>query len=256
MSQPTPAETKPSFTLKQKVAAWSVHMFTLTGVAWGFLALTSLIEGKIGMMWIYLGIALLVDAIDGTFARAARVSEVVPWFDGVILDDIVDYMTWTFIPAVFLYLHIPLGPRPLALAMAIIVAASSMFCYANKGMKATDNYFVGFPAAWNIVAIYFYVLGTGSVFNIIATIIIVILTLSPLAFVHPLRVKTWMPLNIAVTVTWLVTTVFLLATVGQSYLIVKILWWVSGLYFIGIGVVRTILGRRKMEELAGLEPEN
>ncbi|MBV7364035.1 phosphatidylcholine synthase [Actinomycetaceae bacterium TAE3-ERU4] len=249
-----------SYTLGQKVAAWSVHAFTMTGVAWAVLALLSLINGHVGWMWLWLSVALLVDAIDGTFARAAKVSEVVPWFDGVILDDIVDYLTWTFIPAIFMYLYLPLGPRWLAAVIVVMVATSSMFCYANKGMKAQDNYFVGFPAAWNIAAMYFYVLETGPIVNVIVSLVVMSLTLSTLTFVHPLRVRTWMPLNIAVTVGWLVTTGFLLvARVMDSSAVdnlwVFILWWIFGIYFIGIGIVRTVLGRRKMEELAGIAEE-
>ncbi|AOZ72533.1 phosphatidylcholine synthase [Boudabousia tangfeifanii] len=241
------------FTLAQRVKAWSVHAFTMTGVMWAVFALLALFEGRTGWMWVWLGIALIVDAIDGTFARRCRVSEVVPWFDGVILDDIVDYLTWTFIPAIFMYLYIPLGPKPLAAIMTIVIVASSMFCYANKGMKAEDNYFVGFPAAWNIVAIYFIILGTGPVFNVIATLIIAALTLSRLTFVHPLRVRALMPVNIVAAICWLVSTTWLLVVVNDQPLWLQIIWWLSGIYFLVVGIIRTALGRRGMAKFVGLE---
>ncbi|OKL50136.1 CDP-alcohol phosphatidyltransferase family protein [Boudabousia marimammalium] len=243
------------FTTAQYIKAWGVHAFTMTGVLWAILALTSLIEGRIGWMWIWLSVALIVDAVDGTMARKARVSEVVPWFDGVILDDIVDYLTWTFIPALFMMRYIPFGSRNLAVVMTVFIAASSMFCYANKGMKAKDYYFVGFPAAWNIVAAYFWILGTPAWFNVVASLLIGALTLSRLTFVHPLRVRAMMPINIVVTVVWIVMTGLLLGWHPVHPTWVLVLWWISGIYFIGIGILRTAIGRVRMARLASLEEE-
>lgn len=260
LSNPTNVDKhKSEFSSTQRLKAWGVHLFTMSGVAWAILALLALIDGHVGWMWVWLSVALIVDGLDGTLARRAQVSRVVPWFDGVILDDVVDYLTWTFIPAIFMFLYIPLGPRPLQLVMVVLVAGTSMFCYANKGMKATDNYFVGFPAAWNIVAMYFYILGTGSVFNVVISLFIMVLTVSPLTFVHPMRVRTWMLANILVTVGWLISSgVLLAATVQQWHLgalgvVVSAVWWLCGVYFIAMGIARTFLGRARMERLAGLE---
>ena len=85
-------------------------------------------------MWLWLGIALLVDAVDGSIARAVRVSEYAPGFDGATLDNIVDYLTWTFIPALFMAFHLPFGSRTLGIAMALLVCVSSMFCYCNVSL--------------------------------------------------------------------------------------------------------------------------
>lgn len=254
MSTETEAPSR-KYSLREYVSAWSVHAFTMTGIMWAVLAITNLVAGRIGWMWLWLSVALLVDAIDGTFARRARVSEVVPWFDGVILDDIVDYLTWTFIPALFMLWHIPFGPRPMAIVMTIFITATSMFCYANKGMKAQDYYFVGFPAAWNIVAAYLWILNTPGWFNVIACLVVGALTLTRLTFVHPLRVRTLMPFNITATIIWLIMTGLLLTWHPVHPLWVLLLWWVSGIYFVGVGIVRTIMGRVRMARLDPLRKE-
>ena len=169
------------------LSAWGVHTLTMSGLVFACLAMLSLIHGEIGWMWAWLAVALVVDGVDGTFARHARVKEVVPWFDGDVLDIVVDYLTWTFVPALFMYLRLPMGPRPVASALLAVILTTSMFCYANEGEKSTDNYFVGFPAAWNIAAVMLWVLATPGWLNIAVTIVLAVLTLVPTHYVHPAR---------------------------------------------------------------------
>ena len=160
----------------------------MSGLVFASLAMLSVIHNEIRWMWLWLALAMIVDGVDGTCARRARVKEVIPWFDGGVLDILIDYLTWTFIPALFMYLRLPLGPKPVAGALMILVLVSSTFCYANEGEKSTDNYFVGFPAAWNIVAVMMWVLALSGWLNIALTILLSILTLVPTHYVHPARV--------------------------------------------------------------------
>ncbi len=104
---------------------------------WASLATIALYEGHIRQMWLWLGIALLVDAVDGSIARAVRVTEYAPGFDGATLDNIVDYLTWTFIPALFMVFYLPFGSRGLGIAAALIVCCPSMFCYCNVSLEDT-----------------------------------------------------------------------------------------------------------------------
>ena len=191
--------------------AWSVHALTMSGLVFASLAMLSVIHDEIRWMWLWLALAMIVDGVDGTCARRARVKEVIPWFDGGVLDILIDYLTWTFIPALFMYLRLPLGPKPVAGALMILVLVSSTFCYANEGEKSTDNYFVGFPAAWNIVAVMMWVLALPGWLNIALTILLSILTLVPTHYVHPARVARFRALNIAAVGVWLVGTVWLVA---------------------------------------------
>lgn len=230
------------FTTTQRAAAWFVHAFTLSGLAWATLATLALIEGDYTAMWLWLGVALVVDSVDGTMARKARVKEVLPWFDGGIVDIAVDYLTWTFIPALFMYLALPLGPKPLALALVILILVSSMFCYANQHWKSSDYYFVGFPAAWNIVAVFMYVIGTGAIFNVIAVLVLAVLTLTPTYYTHPFRVKRFMVVNIAAITLWLAATAYLVALAPDRPLWALIAFWVTGGWFALTCAWRTIAG--------------
>lgn len=248
-----------SYTLKHRLMAWGVHAFTMSGVVWACLALLSFASGEIKMMWLWLSVALIVDGLDGSMARKAKVKEVIPWFDGSVLDYIVDYLTWTFLPAIFMYVYLPLGPKPLAMTMMILICASSMFCYCNEGEKSTDHYFVGFPAAWNIVALYFYLLGTPAWFNITVTVIFAALTLSTLTFVHPFRVVKFMTVNIVMTAAWVIIAIALVVmhpgTHVKGYPVppvdvyqtipvwLLLLWAVPALWFLVLGVWRTFNGK-------------
>lgn len=234
--------TAPQSTATQRTAAWFVHAFTLSGLAWATLATLALIEGDYTTMWLWLGVALVVDSVDGTMARKARVKEVLPWFDGGIVDIAVDYLTWTFIPALFMYLALPLGPKPLALALVILILVSSMFCYANQHWKSSDYYFVGFPAAWNIVAVFMYVIGTGAIFNVIAVLVLAVLTLTPTYYTHPFRVKRFMVVNIAAITLWLAATAYLVALAPDRPLWALIAFWVTGGWFALTCAWRTIAG--------------
>ncbi|MDO5746161.1 MAG: CDP-alcohol phosphatidyltransferase family protein [Actinomycetaceae bacterium] len=228
-----------SYTLQQKIAAWSVHAFTISGVVWACLAMLSMAYGRYIEMWGWLALSLIVDALDGTLARRYKVSQVVPWFDGVALDLIVDYLTWTFIPAIFMYRVIDLGPKPVAMIMMIIVCSSSMFCYCNKAMKSHDNYFVGFPAAWNIVILYLYLLQFPAWGSITTILVMTVLTVLPITFVHPFRVAHLQIPNILATVVWLLCVAYLTYFYPSAPMIVEIAWWASGIWFIGVGIWRT-----------------
>ncbi|MCD4549348.1 MULTISPECIES: CDP-alcohol phosphatidyltransferase family protein [unclassified Schaalia] len=223
----------------RKCAAWGVHAFTMTGVMWAGLAMLALVHESPSLMWMWLAVALIVDGIDGTLARRADVTRWAPHFDGKALDLIVDYLTWTFIPAAFMYLHIPLGPPWAAMLIFVLICTSSMFCYCNTAMKTHDFYFMGFPAAWNVVAIIMWIMHTGPVINIIFCVVLAILTLMPITFVHPFRVGTLMPVNIVAAVLWVGGTIYLISTYPQRPTLVHILWWVGGIWLMLISAWRS-----------------
>ena len=126
-----------------RAAAWAVHILTMSGLVWASLAMLATIHREFTWMWVWLLGCPCRRGVDGTLARRAKVSEVIPWFDGSIVDIVVDYLTWTFIPAVFMYVGLDMGPKPVAGLLMALILTSSMFCYANKQWKSTDYYFVG-----------------------------------------------------------------------------------------------------------------
>ncbi|MEZ5084881.1 MAG: phosphatidylcholine synthase [Tessaracoccus sp.] len=229
--------------------AWLVHLFTMTGVVWACLAVVALFEGQIARMWLWLGIALIVDGLDGTLARKAEVKTYAPGFDGTVLDVMVDYLTWTFIPALFMYLYLPLGSVGVAVTMFVLICASSVFCYCNVSLKTHDYYFMGFPAAWNVVAVVMWILDTGATFNVIVTIVLSVLTVAPLTFVHPFRVARLMPVNVVAAFGWIATTAVLVAQHPERGLVVEILWWITGGWLMLLSAFRTL------QELVNKRPE-
>lgn len=231
--------------VRQRTLAWCVHLFTMSGLAFATLATLALIEDRVALMWLWLGIAMVVDGVDGTMARKARVKEVLPWFDGGVLDILIDYLTWTFIPAIFMYIKLDLGPKPLAGILTVLVLTSSTLCYANEHWKSVDYYFYGFPATWNIVAVVIYVLQTPMWFNICAVSVLIVLTVVPSYWTHPFRVKRFMVLNIIASFIWIGMTGVLVAIYPQRPLGIMVVFWVSAAWFMLTGFIRTFTGPDK-----------
>lgn len=239
-----PEEPQPSKPTRRHAAlGWAVHFFTMSGLVWASLAMLALFHGSLKMMWLWLAVALIVDGVDGTLARRVRIKEAVPWFDGSVTDIIIDYLTWTFIPVAFMYLHLPLGPRPLAGVLAVVALVSSLFCYANEGEKSTDNYFVGFPAAWNVAAVMMWVLQSSATVNVLVTVVLAVLTLVPTHYPHPLRVVKRRSLLICLVLAWLVGTIWMVAVYPAQPLGALALMAACGGWFLVIGVLRTLQGR-------------
>ncbi|WP_342664106.1 phosphatidylcholine synthase [Carnimonas nigrificans] len=221
--------------------AWSIHAFTASGVVFAMLALMALLNSNVVACLLWLGAAMMIDGVDGNLARKYEIKSVLPNFDGVILDVMVDYLTWSFIPAIFIFQFIPLPPYLSALSVAIILL-SSMFCYCNVNEKSEDSYFVGFPAAWNIVAAYFYVFQLPPWVSFAVILVMAGLTMTQIKFLHPFRVKLLMPINIAVTVAWCVcmTALILSSPVHAAWAVWGLV--ASSLYFAAMCIARTIRG--------------
>lgn len=226
------------------VAAWSVHALTLTGVIWATLAMLALFSDHPKLMWAFLGIALVVDGVDGSLARRANVQRYAPHFDGVILDSVVDYLTWTFIPALFMYRAGLLGEGALGIALLLVINITSMFCYANTKMKTDDFYFMGFPAAWNIVALAFWLFTPSTPVAAVLVIVFSILTWAPITFVHPFRVAKYMVVNLIATAAWVAASAVLVATYPVAHPVAVWVWIVSGSWLILLGLVRTVADKR------------
>ncbi|AKU65801.1 phosphatidylcholine synthase [Schaalia meyeri] len=242
---PASSDTPSKPSVGRVIAAWLVHALTISGLVWATLFLFAILNNDIPMMWLWAVIALIVDGVDGTLARKVGVRQVIPWFDGAVVDNLVDYLTWTFLPALFMAMYLPFGPKPLPAIMMIVILTSSVFCYANDGEKSNDNYFVGFPAAWNCVAITMYLLQTSAWLNIAATIILAILTLVPIHYTHPARVKRFQIPNIIGATTWIIACAYLVAVYPAQPVWVFVLFWIGGGWFLLAGFIRTATGEDK-----------
>jgi phosphatidylcholine synthase len=239
MSNAAPGKAPPA------LFAWLVHMFTASGAVLALLALTAIEQQQWRLALLWLFVAIVVDGIDGSFARWARTKEQAARIDGDTLDLVVDYLTYVFVPTIFIW-RAGLVPPELALWLAAAIQFSALYLFARTDMKTSDNYFRGFPALWNLVAFYLYVLQAGPAAGAVVVAAMVALTFAPVHFVHPFRVRDygrWLPLLATV---WAAATCALLWTgwgegARQALQAVSI---GTALVLLGLGLLRTVRGER------------
>src|SRR4051812_7009090 len=144
--------------------AWLVHAYTATGALAAFFGSLAAVDGRYRDSFLWMIAATLVDASDGVLARLAQVKHVLPGFDGARLDDIVDYLTFVFLPVLLLYYAGNL-PSGWAGFVASVVLLSSTYGFGSSDAKTSDHFFTGFPSYWNIVALYLHVAGLAPAMN-------------------------------------------------------------------------------------------
>lgn len=195
-----------------RALAFSIHILTACGAALALLALLAAARGDWPLMFLLLGVALVVDAIDGPLARAADVANVLPRWSGEVLDLVVDYTTYVFVPA-FVIVASGLMPDALAMLAGAAVAITGTLYFADRNMKTADNFFRGFPAAWNLVVFYLLLLRPWAVVCAVVVAVFAVLTFVPVRFVHPFRVRRWRAVTVALLTLW---AVLALAAVKQD----------------------------------------
>jgi phosphatidylcholine synthase len=172
----------------RRAAAFSVHIFTASGAALALLALQAAVEGRWSVMFAWLALALLIDGVDGALARWLHVRTTVPRWSGDTLDLVVDILTYVLVPA-YAIAAAGLLPANLSTPLAALILMTSVIYFADLNMKDRENYFVGFPAVWNIVAFYLFLLRPNPWVAAGIVVTLSALTFIPLPFVHPLRVQ-------------------------------------------------------------------
>ena len=223
-----------------EIRAFSVHILTASGSFLAFLGVVAAAEGRFVSMFWWLGLALLVDGIDGPIARRLRVSEVLPSWSGVMLDNIIDYVTYVLLPAFALYQSHMIG-EPLSFVAAALIVVSSAIYYADSGMKTGENFFSGFPVVWNMVVFSFFVIQPSSLVAMAIVLLSVALTFAPVQFLHPVRVKRLRPLNLAVFGIWCATGFYALLASFDAPKLIEALFVASGIYLYVIGAVLQFL---------------
>ncbi len=179
----------------------AVHLFTALGAACALLALLAAGRGDFVAMFWWLGAALFIDGVDGTLARRAGVARIAPRWSGDILDFVVDFTTYVFVPAYALAVG-GLLPEEAALPLPLAIVVTGALYFADREMKTPDNYFRGFPALWNAVAFHLFLLRPQPWLCALAVLLLLVLTFAPIRFVHPMRVSRLQPLTIGVVVLW------------------------------------------------------
>ena len=187
--------------MKQVVYAWLVHMFTASGIIPAFFAIVAVSQQDYLMVFLMLMLAHFIDGVDGTLARRARVTEVLPWMSGKMMDCIIDFSTYAIIPAYAMYMAQGFWPNVEGLkeiTIMLVLLVSTLY-YGKEGMVSSDYYFVGFPVLWNWVAFYlYYVFIWPGWANVLLIWVCAILHFVPIKYVYPSRSSHLMPLNLMV----------------------------------------------------------
>jgi phosphatidylcholine synthase len=231
-SEPPPISGHPS-----TAAAFAVHVFTASGAGCALLALMAASHANWPQMFVWLGIALVIDGVDGSFARRFHVAEVLPRWSGDVLDLVVDILTYVFVPAYALAAS-GLLPGAAAIPLGIVIVITGSLYFADRLMKTSDYYFRGFPALWNLAAFYLFLLKPAPWFGAVAVAALAALTFVPFHVAHPIRLPHLRILTVAAIILWA-----LLAISAVAKNLDPGFWTVSALcllaiYFVGVGFLR------------------
>jgi phosphatidylcholine synthase len=225
------------------LVAWAIHALTASGVVLAFLSVLAVEQQRWRLALLWLGAALIVDGVDGPLARRAGVTRWTPGIDGTTLDLVVDYVTYVFVPAVLIY-RTGLLPPPYEVVAIAAILLSSLYTFARTDMKTDDNFFRGFPALWNIIAFYLFMLQPGQLAGLIVVSLFSALTFAPIYFVHPIRANNYQPWCAAAAVLWGMGSLALLSPSWDStWLHIWLALSLAGAgALLGIGAVRTLRG--------------
>jgi phosphatidylcholine synthase len=169
------------------LVAWGVHIFTASAACFGILTLIKIYQHEYIQAFWFMGLAVVIDAVDGTLARMVGVKTVLPKIDGALLDNLVDYLNYVITPCFFLYVKPGMLPTSYSLfiIIAIIISSSYQFCQADA--KTPDHFFKGFPCYWNIAVFYMFIFNTAMLTNTLILAILCILIFVPIKYVYPSR---------------------------------------------------------------------
>jgi phosphatidylcholine synthase len=184
-----------------RVAAYGVHVFTATGAVLAVLAFLAALERRFDLAFLWLGLAAVVDGVDGTFARAVDVETRAPRIDGAVLDLVVDYVTYVFVPATILVLGGHLPPSWASFGAGVLCLSAALY-FADTRMKTADGGFRGFPACWNVVAFYVAVFEPAPWIALVVVLGLSALQFAPIEFTHPMRVRRLRATNLALLSAW------------------------------------------------------
>jgi len=230
----------------EQICAAAVHIYTATGVIWGFLMIVAAFHGDATLaLWVNL-VAQIVDGTDGALARRFRVRETLPSIDGGRLDDIVDYLTYVFAPIVLLWElgYLPPGIAGIIIAVIPLLASSYQFSQANA--KTDDHSFLGFPSYWNVVAFYVVVLNLSPTLTAIALVFWSIMVFVPIHYLYPSRMSSLRTLTLTLTALWLVSYgLILLQMPAPNQLLVALsLLYMAYYFFLSVYMTLTKTQRR------------
>jgi phosphatidylcholine synthase len=215
--------------------AWLVHFYTASGAVLAFAATLAAFSGRFRQAFLLLLFSTLVDATDGMLARRAGIPHTTPGFDGARLDDIVDYLTFVFVPMVILY-RAGILPDAWGFWVVASVLLASGYGFASLDAKSSDYFFTGFPSYWNIVALYLYAAGTPPLFNAVLLLALVAMVFVRIGYVYPSRTPVLRGLTNVLGAVWgmmMLGVIWLLPDVPPALLVASLFFpvYYTGLSF-------------------------
>ena len=239
MKQPSSSEP-PRAAAATRAQAFGVHVFTATGGGVALIALLEAVREHWAGMFGWLGLALLIDALDGPMARKYGVSDKLPNWSGDTLDLVVDFVTYVFVPAYAITASGLLVPVTAPLLGGAIVVSGALY-FADKRMKQDDNYFRGFPALWNAAAFYLFLLKPSAALGSLFLAVLVALTFVPFRVPHPVRTRRFRRFNMAAIIVWATLALVIMLQSFEVGWPIKALFCAIGLYILfGDAVLRTM----------------
>tara|TARA_B100000287_G_scaffold273318_1_gene257441 strand:+ start:143 stop:844 length:702 start_codon:yes stop_codon:yes gene_type:complete len=229
------------FTLRKK--ALLVHYFTAIGAILAILAMLSAVNERWDLMFLYLTLAFIVDGFDGPLARHYNVKENAPEYDGVLLDLIIDYLTYVFIPAYALFVSGLLNGWSGWVCIIVIAFCSALY-FSDTRMKTLDNSFAGFPGCWNMLVLV--LLATKPNWQIIL-VIVVLLAISMftnLKFIHPVRTERWRKISLPISILWTLLAGICAWQNFEINTLVKIALISSSLYLLMAGIIQQLFPQK------------
>ncbi len=194
------------------VLAWGVHLYTASSAAFGVWALFAIFSHEYHLAIYLMLLTMVIDSTDGALARAADVKGRIPWFDGSKLDDIVDYFTYVLVPAIFL-IQADLVPHPAWVAVPVLASA---YGFSRTDAKTEDDFFLGFPSYWNVLAIYLHLLGIEAGAGLWIVLGFAAAVFVPLRYIYPSRTRSLRPITLAVLMAWGLSIVWVAAPVAPD----------------------------------------
>ena len=229
---------------RNAIWAFGVHLLTASGAFFAFLALVAAAELRFAEMFLWMGVALLVDGVDGPLARKLEVKKWWPYWSGEMLDAVIDYFTYVMLPAFALYQSGLMGKYASFASAAVIVTTSAIY-YADTRMKSRDYGFIGFPVAWNMVVFTLFIVSPDPIFSLVIVLITAVLTFVPVIFVHPVRVKILRIPTLAVFAAWSVSGLIAIWYNLDAPIFVDVIIVATSIYLFCIGFVLQVMGKLK-----------
>jgi phosphatidylcholine synthase len=231
------AKAKPQTTPRVTTAAFAVHVFTASGAACALLALIAAVRADWPQMFIWLGIALFIDGVDGAFARRLHVAEVLPRWSGDVLDLVVDILNYVFVPA-YAVAASGLVPPVAAIPLGILIVVTGSLYFADRLMKTSDYYFRGFPAIWNVAVFYLFVLKPEPLSATVSIVMLAVFTFIPFHVMHPMRIPHLRVITLVALAVWALLAAYAVATNLDPGFWTQTSLCFLAIYFIAVGFLR------------------